>query len=159
MIISGGVKVPARAVAEMIAAEPDAFAVEVIGVPDAEWGERVVAFVAPDDALEPGVDPRPRSTRASGRRASSVLVKEIPLLPNGKARPCPAAGDGMRVFSIPLTTRFRGITVREGVLLEGAAGWGEFSPFLEYDASTSAPWLDCAREAADVGWPAPCADR
>src|SRR6476620_10989235 len=61
----------------------------------------------------------------------------------------------MRVFSIPLRTRFRGITVREGVLLEGQAGWGEFSPFLEYDAATSAPWLDCAREAADVGWPAP----
>jgi O-succinylbenzoate synthase len=60
----------------------------------------------------------------------------------------------MRIFSIPLRTRFRGITVREGVLLEGAAGWGEFSPFLEYDAATSAPWLDCAREAAEVGWPA-----
>jgi O-succinylbenzoate synthase len=61
----------------------------------------------------------------------------------------------VRAFSIPLRTRFRGITVREGVLVEGAAGWGEFSPFLEYDAPTSAPWLDCAREAADLGWPAP----
>jgi o-succinylbenzoate synthase len=61
----------------------------------------------------------------------------------------------MKVFSIPLRTRFRGITVREGVLLEGEAGWGEFSPFLEYDAPTSAPWLACAREAADLGWPAP----
>jgi len=61
----------------------------------------------------------------------------------------------VRVFSIPLRTRFRGITVREGVLVEGPAGWGEFSPFLEYDAPTSAPWLACAREAADDGWPAP----
>jgi O-succinylbenzoate synthase len=57
------------------------------------------------------------------------------------------------VFSIPLTTRFRGITVREGVLIQGPAGWGEFSPFLEYDARTSAPWLACAREAAYDGWP------
>ena len=65
----------------------------------------------------------------------------------------------MRVFSIPLRTRFRGITVREGVLVEGAAGWGEFSPFLEYDAPTSAPWLDCAWEAADLGWPAPLRSR
>ena len=64
----------------------------------------------------------------------------------------------MKVFSIPLRTRFRGITVREGVLVEGEAGWGEFSPFLEYDARTSAPWLDCAREAADVGWPTPLRD-
>ena len=61
----------------------------------------------------------------------------------------------MKVFSIPLRTRFRGITEREGVLVEGAAGWGEFSPFLEYDAATAAPWLDCAREAADIGWPDP----
>ncbi len=64
----------------------------------------------------------------------------------------------MRVFSIPLATRFRGITVREGVLLEGAAGWGEFSPFLEYDAPTAVSWLDCAREAAEVGWPEPVRD-
>jgi O-succinylbenzoate synthase len=61
----------------------------------------------------------------------------------------------MKVFSIPLRTRFRGITVREGVLVEGDVGWGEFSPFLEYDAPTASPWLACAREAADVGWPAP----
>jgi O-succinylbenzoate synthase len=65
----------------------------------------------------------------------------------------------MNVFSIPLRARFRGITVREGALLEGAAGWGEFSPFLEYDAATSAPWLACAREAADTGWPEPLRDR
>lgn len=64
----------------------------------------------------------------------------------------------MRVFSIPLRTRFRGITVREGVLVEGDAGWGEFSPFLEYDAVTAAPWLAGAREAADVGWPSPVRD-
>ena len=63
------------------------------------------------------------------------------------------------VFSIPLRTRFRGITVREGLLLRGEAGWGEFSPFLEYDAATSAPWLACAREAADQGWPEPLRDR
>ena len=38
----------------------------------------------------------------------------------------------MRVVSIPMRTRFRGITVREAVLLPGPAGWGEWSPFLEY---------------------------
>jgi O-succinylbenzoate synthase len=59
------------------------------------------------------------------------------------------------VYSIPLTTRFRGIEVREGVLLRGEAGWGEFSPFLEYDADTARPWLAAAREAAEVGWPDP----
>src|SRR3954468_4501380 len=63
------------------------------------------------------------------------------------------------VYAIPLTTRFRGIDVREGALLRGDAGWGEFSPFLEYDAATARPWLDAAREAADDGWPSPVRDR
>lgn len=65
----------------------------------------------------------------------------------------------LHVFAIGLRTRFRGITVREGVLLHGAAGWGEWSPFLEYDDATARPWLAAAREAADVGWPTPLRDR
>lgn len=65
----------------------------------------------------------------------------------------------IHVFSIPLHIRFRGITVREGVLLRGDAGWGEWSPFLEYDDATARPWLACAREAADLGWPEPVRDR
>lgn len=65
----------------------------------------------------------------------------------------------MNVYSIPMRTRFRGITVREGVLLRGPAGWGEFSPFLDYDASVARPWLAAAREAAEDGWPEPLRDR
>lgn len=65
----------------------------------------------------------------------------------------------VHVFSVPLTTRFRGITVREGVLLRTPSGWGEWSPFLEYDARTSAPWLAAAREAAAGDWPAPVRER
>ncbi|GEL25374.1 o-succinylbenzoate synthase [Pseudonocardia sulfidoxydans NBRC 16205] len=63
----------------------------------------------------------------------------------------------MRAFtySIPMTTRFRGITVREGMLVEGPAGWGEFCPFPEYDDAEAASWLAAALEAASVGWPAP----
>jgi len=65
----------------------------------------------------------------------------------------------VRVLSIPMRTRFRGITVREVALVEGAAGWGEWSPFLEYDAAVSSSWLACAREAAAGDWPAPLRDR
>lgn len=66
----------------------------------------------------------------------------------------------MRVFAIPLTTRFRGITVREGVLFGSAeTGWGEWSPFLEYDAQVAEPWLRCAEEAAAGDWPEPLRDR
>jgi O-succinylbenzoate synthase len=61
----------------------------------------------------------------------------------------------MRVFSIPMTTRFRGITAREGGLIEGAAGWGEWSPFVEYPPDVAEPWLRCAEEAASGDWPAP----
>jgi len=65
----------------------------------------------------------------------------------------------LHVFSIPLRLRFRGIEVREGVLIRGEAGWGEFSPFLDYDAEVSMPWLAAAREAAEEGWPEPVRDR
>ncbi|WP_410613831.1 o-succinylbenzoate synthase [Amycolatopsis sp. lyj-109] len=65
----------------------------------------------------------------------------------------------MKVYAIPLRTRFRGITVREGVLLPGPAGWGEFCPFADYSDAESVPWLRAAREAADTGWPAPVRDR
>jgi len=65
----------------------------------------------------------------------------------------------MRVVSIPMRTRFRGVTVREAALFEGPAGWGEWSPFLEYDEEVAAPWLRCAEEAAAGDWPAPLRDR
>lgn len=59
------------------------------------------------------------------------------------------------VWSTPLRTRFRGIDVRDGVLLRGDAGWGELSPFWDYDDEESATWLRAAHEAACVGWPQP----
>ncbi|MGN8247288.1 o-succinylbenzoate synthase [Cellulomonas soli] len=65
----------------------------------------------------------------------------------------------MHVWSIPLRTRFRGLTARDGVLVRGDAGWGEFSPFWDYDVAESAAWWRAAREAADEGWPDPVRDR
>lgn len=61
----------------------------------------------------------------------------------------------MHVVAIPLRTRFRGLDVREAVLLDGPVGWGEFAPFPEYRRAEAAHWLDCAIEAAFVGWPEP----
>lgn len=63
------------------------------------------------------------------------------------------------VYSIGMRTRFRGITVREGALLRGPAGWGEFAPFAEYDATECVPWLRAAKEAAFDGWPPAVRDR
>ncbi len=61
----------------------------------------------------------------------------------------------MRAFAIPMRTRFRGVTLREGMLIRGPAGWGEFSPFPEYGPKECARWLAAAREAAYEGWPEP----
>jgi O-succinylbenzoate synthase len=54
-----------------------------------------------------------------------------------------------RVVDLPLVTRFRGITSREAVLLEGPVGWSEFSPFVEYGDDEAAAWLAAALE---FGW-------
>jgi O-succinylbenzoate synthase len=62
---------------------------------------------------------------------------------------------GLRAFAIPMRTRFRDVTVREGALIQGPAGWGEFSPFPGYGPRECARWLACAIEAATAGWPAP----
>ncbi|MFI7061808.1 o-succinylbenzoate synthase [Kribbella sp. NPDC050124] len=64
----------------------------------------------------------------------------------------------MITYSIGLKNKFRGITVREGMLFEGPAGWAEWSPFLDYDDATCVSWLRAALEAAVEGWPAPVRD-
>ncbi|MDR1294426.1 MAG: o-succinylbenzoate synthase [Bifidobacteriaceae bacterium] len=69
--------------------------------------------------------------------------------------------DGLRIaedlvahpYSIPLVTRFRGITVREGAILAGRAGFGEFSPFWDYGDREAVAWLRAAVEAATLGFP------
>lgn len=63
--------------------------------------------------------------------------------------------DGLAVLSIPMRTRFRRINVREAVLIRGPLGWGEFSPFREYDDVESSRWLESAIEAGWLGWPDP----
>jgi O-succinylbenzoate synthase len=65
----------------------------------------------------------------------------------------------MDVYSITMRNRFRAITVREGMLLRGPAGWGEFCPFNDYSDEESVPWLAAAVEASEHGWPAPVRDR
>jgi len=57
--------------------------------------------------------------------------------------------DGAAVVALPLVTTFRGIDVREAMLLRGPNGWTEFSPFAEYADAEAATWL---AGAIDFGW-------
>lgn len=66
--------------------------------------------------------------------------------------------DGAVPFAVPLRRRFRGVTQREGLLLSGPCGWGEFAPFAEYPPDVAARWLAAAVEAAFGTWPAPQRD-
>jgi O-succinylbenzoate synthase len=54
----------------------------------------------------------------------------------------------LHVVALPMRVRFRGITEREVVLIEGPAGWGEFGAFVEYEPAEAAAWLASAIEAA-----------
>ncbi|MCT1437272.1 o-succinylbenzoate synthase [Brachybacterium paraconglomeratum] len=63
--------------------------------------------------------------------------------------------DRVHAWSIPMTTRFRRITERDGLLLHGPEGWAEFSPFWDYDATESTAWLRAALEDATTPRPAP----
>jgi o-succinylbenzoate synthase len=58
-------------------------------------------------------------------------------------------------YALGLRTRFRGINERQGMVWRGPAGWGEWSPFLDYRGAELVPWLRAAEEAAERGWPAP----
>lgn len=57
------------------------------------------------------------------------------------------------VVSLPMRVRFRGVSTREALVIEGPKGWGEFSPFLDYGAQEAANWLRCGLEMAYVGAP------
>jgi O-succinylbenzoate synthase len=64
--------------------------------------------------------------------------------------------DDAPIFAIPGVD---GGGVREGMLIEGPQGWGEFSPFDDCDDRVAARWLTTAIEAGTVGWPDPVRGR
>lgn len=84
VVLSGGVNVPGPAVAARLRAHPAVDAAEVIGVPDQEWGQRLVAFVVgPVSEADlrdwvGAVHPRSWAPR------QIVALQAIPLLENGK---------------------------------------------------------------------------
>lgn len=98
VIVTGGLNVPGPAVAERLRAHPSLAAAEVLGVPDEEWGNRVVAFVVPQRPAADGeaadgeaavhLDELRAWVAAEQPRAWAprqvVVLTELPVLPNGK---------------------------------------------------------------------------
>lgn len=99
--------------------------------------------------------PEPDRPAAPDPAAPDPAASDLAVPPVLRARGIEEA----RAWAIPLTTRFRRITVREGVLLRGPAGWAEFSPFWDYDPAESAAWLAAALEDALHERPAPLRPR
>ena len=89
VLLSGGVNIPAWTVVRALAGHPALRTLEVLGVPDKEWGQRVVAFVVPTDLVDP---PSLEELRTHGRPSLQtaalprqvVILETIPRLPNGK---------------------------------------------------------------------------
>jgi o-succinylbenzoate---CoA ligase len=84
VVVSGGVNVPTPAVAARLRAHPDVRDAEVVGLPDEEWGQLVVAVLVGDLPLD---DVRAwvaaEHPRAWAPRRV-VHVDALPLLANGK---------------------------------------------------------------------------
>jgi acyl-CoA synthetase (AMP-forming)/AMP-acid ligase II len=89
IIKSGGFKISAREIEEVLAAHAEVAEVAVVGVPDATWGERVVAAVVPGAAAAPALEGRLVDYAATvladyKRPRTVVLVGQLPRNALGK---------------------------------------------------------------------------
>ncbi len=88
MIIRGGFNVYPRELEEVLVTHPDISLAAVIGIPDEEYGEEVVAYIIP----KPGKIVQADAIRAWGKENMAAykyprhveIVKEFPLGPSGK---------------------------------------------------------------------------
>jgi o-succinylbenzoate---CoA ligase len=89
VINTGGEKVVPGEIEAVLGTGPGVADVVVVGVPDADWGEMVTAFVVPSEPDDP---PEPDRLRAIVRQALSAsaapkkvfVMPVFPLLPSGK---------------------------------------------------------------------------
>lgn len=89
VVVSGGVNVPLPAVAARLREHPDLAQVEVVGVPDEEWGQAVAALVVLVDGRQaPTLEALRDWVAAAHPRAWAprhlVVLDALPLLANGK---------------------------------------------------------------------------
>lgn len=110
VLVTGGVKVPPAAVERALAGRPGVGEVLVVGVPDPEWGQALVAVVVPA-AGSPGpdlADLRDAAAGALGGPAAPrhlVTVAALPLRGPGKPDRRGAADLAARELGVPTTAR------------------------------------------------------
>jgi fatty-acyl-CoA synthase len=90
MIIRGGENIHPREIEELLFGHPSVADVAVVGVPDAQWGEKVVAFVRPaagQSPTEADLVAYCREHLAAQKTPKSwVFVDAFPLTPSGKVQ-------------------------------------------------------------------------
>ncbi|MGH9213285.1 MAG: acyl-CoA synthetase [Acidimicrobiales bacterium] len=92
-VISGGVNIYPREIEDVLVVHPGVLDVAVIGVPDPEMGERLLAVVQPAPCTEPGDALVAELQRHCRERLAGfkcprdvAFVDELPRLPTGKIR-------------------------------------------------------------------------
>ncbi len=91
LVISGGVNIYPQEIEDLFSLHPAVADIAVIGVPDDEMGERVVAFVQPAPGAEPGPELAAELTAYARERIAHFKVPreihfrdELPRTPTGK---------------------------------------------------------------------------
>lgn len=110
VLVTGGVKVPPAAVERVLAGLPGVGEVLVVGVPDPEWGQAVVAVVVPAAGAPAPVlaDLRDAATAALGGPAAPrhlVTLAALPLRGPGKPDRRGAADLAARELGLPAAVR------------------------------------------------------
>ena len=88
MIITGGENVYPKEVEDVLYARPEMEECAIIGLPDAEWGEKVTAFIVarPGEIIDPGALKAFLKSRISAFKVPKEfrVVSELPKSPAGK---------------------------------------------------------------------------
>lgn len=85
MIITGGENVHPQRIADVISRHRFVGRVEVVGVPDPEWGQALVAIIVGDVATRRRIERWARERLARHEMPKQwVFVEQLPLLPSGK---------------------------------------------------------------------------
>jgi acyl-CoA synthetase (AMP-forming)/AMP-acid ligase II len=85
-IIRGGENIAPAEVEDVLVEHPDVHEVAVVGVPDDEWGECIVAVVVPHREVDPeDLRAFARKTLRGSRTPDRIVFRdELPVTPTGK---------------------------------------------------------------------------